>query len=203
MRRSLAVLCGLCLLLLPFFANAASRLPVGRVIFAVPDIYQRAALMQGAARGPTYVLNWPDLTPFSLPQINTQKPLPFHLPQDVLQLSLKAAEGIAAEEKLRTLYPRYLSEKSTALPHDMIWVPFLDKSPFSGEALVSDAAMSGQLVVLCPIMTSAPLPQTCIASMRFADSVDVEIRFVQKHLSDVHDMQSAVRRLLASWVTSG
>lgn len=182
---------------------------VGRTLLSVPEAYHDAILPLESTRGMTFKLEHQSFLPYTKMPPASRESLeqPSSFPETVVMMGIETAHSLAPDERLKTLYPRYLESERRALPENMQRVSFKKGSPYSGEDLVTDTTMSGALVVLCPSLesstatssTSLILPRTCIASFRYGGVLDITVRFHESRLPEARDFISKARRLITAW----
>ena len=171
------------------------------VLFEVPP----GAIRSGVQRHPgpheriDLAFEWPSLTP----------PPPDEAPQ---AQSPEAAEATAApgrlfvtiaplgsvlppNERLRSIYPRYVEAKASAGADGLAVLPFRDDSPYRGEDLVYAADAPEHFFARCTRQTGI-VAGNCIVDRNIGGAV-VTLRFARDWLKDWRRVAADVDRLLA------
>ena len=115
------------------------------------------------------------------------------LPIDRIFLSISAHhDTLTPEERLRTIYPRYLEQTSTPGQDGLTVHAFRDGTPYSNEDLF--LANTPGLDARCT--RDAPTPGMCLSERR-VEGADLTFRFPRSWLAQWRDVASAMDRLTA------
>lgn len=114
-------------------------------------------------------------------------------PIDVLFLSIAVGDQtVSPDERLRSIYPRYLDEAAPARPDELAVTPFRDGTPYAGEDLA--VAATPALVARCTRDTATP--GMCMSERRIGGA-DLTFRFPRQWLAHWQDIAGAMERLVA------
>lgn len=191
------------------FALDVPALPVtvGGVLFEVPPASIRAKLQRhpGQHERIDLVFSWPDLTPPPSNRAVRDNP---PIDEENAMAALAEAEngrlfvtivGLASLlpplERLRTIYPRYVTAQAAPGPDGLAILPFRSGTPYDGEDLVYPASNPQQFLARCTRPAGA-VPGTCI-SERALDGAQISIRFPRDWLNDWRDVAAGFDRLSA------
>jgi hypothetical protein len=113
-------------------------------------------------------------------------------PIDRIFVSIAAHhDSLAPDIRVRTIYPRYLEQASTAVDDEGLTMrSFRDGSPYAGEDLLSGTAPAFTTRCTRDVMT----PGMCLSERRI-DGADLTFRFPRSWLSQWKDVASAMDRL--------
>jgi hypothetical protein len=115
------------------------------------------------------------------------------LPIDRIFLSISAHhDTLTPEERLRTIYPRYLEQTSTPGQDGLMVHAFRDGTPYSNEDLF--LANTPGLDARCT--RDATTPGMCLSERR-VEGADLTFRFPRSWLAQWRDVASAMDRLTA------
>jgi hypothetical protein len=98
-------------------------------------------------------------------------------------------------ERLRTIYPRYLTSQADAGPDGLAVLPFRSGTPYDGEDLVYPVGNPEQFFAGCTHRAGA-VPGTCI-SERALEGAQITIRFPRDWLGDWRHVAAGFDRLTA------
>ncbi len=102
---------------------------------------------------------------------------------------------LAPDERLRTIYPRYVEKEATAGPDGLAILRFRAGSPYAGEDLVYAAQKPEQFFARCTRDAGA-VPGTCMHD-RALDAAEITLRFPRDWLGDWRKVAAGFDRLLA------
>lgn len=118
-------------------------------------------------------------------------------PVDHLFVSIATPSGsIAAGERIKTIYPRYLAPEAFAGPEGLSGVAFRDGTPYQGEDLLFDLERPDHFIVRCTRAT-AEIPGACLLERQLGPA-ELTVRFPREWLADWQELANGVERLLAS-----
>jgi hypothetical protein len=189
----------------PPLALDAPALPItiGGTLFNVPPAAIRVAVQRhpGAQERIDLAFLWPSLLPDpankqanSLPGVSN--------PLDRVFVTIGNADGgLAPEERVKAIYPRYLGKAPSAGPDGLLLHGFRTGTPYQGEDLLYDKEVPQRFVVRCTRTHGLALG-TCLNERRVG-SADVTLRFLRDWLDQWRDVASGAERLLASLRPAG
>jgi hypothetical protein len=173
-----------------------TRLPmsIGATLFNVPTAAVRMKIQRHT--GPQERV---DLS-FAFPSLDASDK-PRHVSADTVEdqaqpidrifVSIAAHHNsLAPEDRLRTIYPRYLDQASAPGQDGLTVRAFRDGSPYSGEDLF--LADTPGLAARCT--RDAATPGMCLSERRI-DGADLTFRFPRSWLAQWHDVANAMDRL--------
>ncbi|HZP78656.1 MAG TPA: hypothetical protein VFB45_21130 [Pseudolabrys sp.] len=159
---------------------AAIRMPVQRK----PGAHERVDL--------AYL--WPSLTPPD-PAVKPSVGAPLD-PNERLFVTIAGGEAtLPPGERLKTIYPRYLTPAIENGPGGLMLRHFSDGSPYQGEDLIYDAAVPERFVARCT-RKGVGNSGVCLDERRI-DGADVTFRFPRDWLADTATLTSGIERLMA------
>jgi hypothetical protein len=174
-----------------------ARLPVsiGGTLFNVPTMAVRMKIQRHT--GPQERV---DLS-FVFPSLEVPADAPKHVSVDTVEeavqpidrifLSISAHhDTLTAEERLRSIYPRYLAQTSTPAQDGLTVRAFRDGSPYSNEDLF--LANTPGLDARCT--RDAATPGMCLSERR-VEGADLTFRFPRSWLAQWRDVTNAMDRL--------
>lgn len=169
---------------------------VGGVLFNVPPAAIRVAMQRrpGAQERLDLAFLWPSLTP---PDPNA-RPAPTEAtpPIDRLFITIEPqATAVTPSDRVRTIYPRYLSETQYDGPDGLKVISFKEGSPYHGEDLFFDPTTQPGFVTRCSRPGAASTPGTCLTERRI-QKADVTIRFPSEWLADWRTLSSSIDTLI-------
>jgi hypothetical protein len=175
------------------------RLPVsiGGTVFNLPTPAIRMKIQRhtGAQERVDLSFTYPALeAPGPQPHVSSSETLE-ELTQttDRIFLSISAHnDSLAPDMRVRTIYPRYLEQASTAIEDGLTLRTFREGTPYAGEDLF--VGNSPGLVARCN--RDAATPGMCLSERRI-DGADLTFRFPRSWLSQWRDVAAAMDRLTA------
>jgi hypothetical protein len=182
----------------PDVSSDPARLPVsiGATLFNVPTAAIRMKIQRRSGAQERIDLS------FAFPSLETPE-APKHVSADSVEEALQPIDRIflsisahhdtlTAEERLRSIYPRYLAQTSTPAQDGLTVRAFRDGSPYSNEDLF--LANTPGLDARCT--RDAPTPGMCLSERR-VEGADLTFRFPRSWLAQWRDVASAMDRLTA------
>ena len=168
----------------PVGPNApALPITVAGVAFNVPPAAVRIPMQRqpGAHERIDLGFLWPSLAPpdpASSPTVPTKgKPRP--QPFDRIFVTIAVArDALSPEERVKTIYPRYVEAEPVAGPEGLAVLPFRQGTPYQGEDLVYDATTPDDFLVRCSRNGAAATPGVCLHVRRIGEA-DVTVRFLR------------------------
>ena len=143
---------------------------------------------------------WPSLSPPD----PAAKPSVGAPPNPNERLFVTIARGettLPPEERVRTIYPRYLEPDTMSGPGGLTLRAFRDGSPYQGEDLIYDAAAPGHFAARCT-RRGVGNSGICLAELRI-DGAEVTMRFPRDWLADTAALTAGLDRLLARLRSAG
>jgi hypothetical protein len=184
----------------PPLALDAPALPItiGGTLFNVPPAAIRVAVQRhpGAQERVDLAFLWPSLLPDPAnKQANSLAGM--SNPLDRIFVTIANADGgLALEERVKVIYPRYLGKTPSAGPDGLLLLGFRTGTPYQGEDLLYDKEAPERFVVRCTRTQGLALG-TCLSERRVG-TADVTFRFLRDWLDQWRDVASGAERLLAS-----
>ena len=179
-------------------APDAPALPVtvGGVLFNVPPgaIRTSAQRHSGAQERLDLAFLWPSLAPPD----PSAKPAPTEAapPIDRLFVTIEPSSiALAPSERLKSIYPRYLSETQFDGPDGLKVISFRDGTPYHGEDLFFDAAAQPGFVARCSRPGAAGTPGMCLYERRI-EGADVTVRFPSDWLTGWRAVNDGIGKLM-------
>jgi hypothetical protein len=115
---------------------------------------------------------------------------------DRVFVTLAGSEGtLPPIERVKTIYPRYLTNKPTPGPDGLVMLAFRRETPYQGEDLLYPAETPERFLLRCTRPGAGPTPGTCLYERRIGES-DVTVRFPREWLSDWVAVASGIDRLI-------
>jgi hypothetical protein len=189
-------------LLWPTWGAGASsdpaRLPVsiGATLFNVPTTAIRMKIQRHSGPQERVDLSFafPSLEPPDAPKhVSADSVEDTMQPIDRIFLSIAAHQDtLAPESRVRTIYPRYLEQVSTAVYDGLTMRAFRDGTPYSNEDLFF--ANTPALDARCT--RDAATPGMCLTARRI-DGADLTFRFPRSWLAQWREVANAMDRLAA------
>jgi hypothetical protein len=189
-------------LLWPTWGAGASsdpaRLPVsiGATLFNVPTTAIRMKIQRHSGPQERVDLSFafPSLEPPDAPKhVSADSVEEAMQPIDRIFLSIAAHQDtLAPEARVRTIYPRYLEQVSTAVYDGLTMRAFRDGTPYSNEDLFF--ANTPALDARCT--RDAATPGMCLTARRI-DGADLTFRFPRSWLAQWREVANAMDRLAA------
>jgi hypothetical protein len=106
------------------------------------------------------------------------------------------ATTVGPNDRVRTIYPRYLAETQFDGPDGLKVISFKDGTPYQGEDLFFDPAVQPGFVARCSPPTSAGTPGMCLYERRIGEA-DVTVRFPSDWLTGWRALSEGIEKLLA------
>jgi hypothetical protein len=179
-------------------APDAPALPVtvGGVLFNVPPGAIRASAQRhsGAQERLDLAFLWPSLAPPD----PSAKPAPTQAapPIDRLFVTIEPSSiALAPSERLKSIYPRYLSETQFDGPDGLKVISFRDGTPYQGEDLFFDAAAQPGFVARCSRPGAAGTPGMCLYERRI-EGADITVRFPSDWLTGWRAVNAGIETLM-------
>ena len=179
-------------------AGAPDRLPVsvGATLFNVPTAAIRRKIQRHSGPQERVDLSFvfPSLEPPDLPKHVSAEMIEEKVqPIDRIFLSISAhRDALAPDARVRTIYPRYLEQASTAVEDGLMMHTFRNGSPYANEDLFS--ATTPSLNARCS--RDGQTPGMCLSERR-VDGADLTFRFPRRWLAQWRDVANAMDRLTA------
>jgi len=180
-------------------APDAPALPVtvGGVLFNVPPgaIRVSAQRHSGAQERLDLAFLWPSLQPPD----PSAKPAPTEAAPPIDRLFVTIEPGSIAlppSERVKSIYPRYLSETQFDGPDGLKVISFRDGTPYQGEDLFFDAAEQPGFVARCSRPGAAGMPGMCLYERRIEGS-DITVRFPSDWLTGWRAVNDGIGTLMA------
>lgn len=179
-------------------ATDPSHLPmvVGSVAFNVPTKAIRVKLQKHTGPQERVDLNfvYPSLDAPEARQHVTADTVDESAPQiDRIFLSIAAHHNaLAPDERMRTIYPRYLDSNPARVTDGLSTRPFRDNTPYTGEDLLY--ASTPQIVARCT--RDAATPGMCLSERRI-EGADLTFRFPRSWLAQWRDVAAAMDQLVS------
>lgn len=188
-------------------AEAAADAPsvpvaVAGVTVNVPPAAIRVPLQRrpGAQPRLDLVFLWPDLTPPTPPEKRipaVEQKQPEHL-----FVSIVAAEGtLPLEERIKTIYPRYIVERAFEGPEGLTGVAFRDGTPYQGEDLFYLPGRTDTFFARCSRDVTLT-PGSCLLERRLGAAV-LTARFPRDWLAQWRELTAGLDRLIATMRSGG
>jgi hypothetical protein len=167
---------------------------VGATLFNVPTEAVRMKIQRhsGPQERIDLAFDYPSLTPPVAPKHITADMVDEAIqPIDRIFLSIAAHhDALSPDTRVRTIYPRYLTDSAAQLENGLIMRAFREGTPYAGEDLFS--AASPLLNARC--MRDATTPGMCLSERRIGGA-DLTFRFPRSWLSQWREVAVAMDRL--------
>jgi hypothetical protein len=173
-----------------------ARLPmsIGNTLFNVPTAAIRMKIQRHSGPQERVDLSFafPSLEPPDAPKHVSADTVEETVPPiDRIFLSIAAHhDTLAPDDRVRTIYPRYLEQASTPGADGLTRRAFRDGTPYGGEDLFS--ATTANLTARCT--RDAATPGMCLSERR-VDGADLTFRFPRNWLTQWRDVANAMDRL--------
>lgn len=189
----------------PPLALDAPALPItiGGTLFNVPPAAIRVTVQRhpGAQERIDLAFLWPSLQPDPTNK-QANPPTGVGSPLDRIFVTIASADGgLAPEERMKVIYPRYLGKTPSAGPDGLLVLGFRAETPYRGEDLLYDQEAPQRFAVRCTRTQGLALG-TCLSERRVGDA-DVTFRFLRDWLDQWRDVAGGMERLLASLRPAG
>lgn len=171
----------------------ALPITVSGVTFNVPPAAIRAPVQRrpGAQERIDLTFQWPALTPPEPTPKGTTPP-----PGERLFVTIARDDGkLPPVERLKTIYPRYLTRGATDGPKGLVTQPFRDGTPYQGEDLIYQASAPERFFARCT-RAAGPRPGICLAERRIG-AADLTFRFPREWLTEDSAVAANIDRLIA------
>lgn len=182
----------------PQRAGDPGELPVsvGATLFNIPTYALRRKVQRHTGPQERIDLDfaYPSLGPPAAPHRVTATTADNAVPSvDVLFLSIALRdETTSPDDRLRSIYPRYLDNGDPAVLDGLAVTPFRDGTPYAGEDLA--VAEAPPLIARCSRDTATP--GMCLSERRVGGA-DLTFRFPRSWLGQWRDVAEAMERLVA------
>ncbi len=139
---------------------------------------------------------WPSLVPPD-PSIKIIDGAPVD-PNERLFATIQASDGtMPINERMQTIYPRYLGPETAARADGLTLRPFRDGTPYQGEDLVYEQAAPEHFLARCS-RKGVNNTGTCLMERRVGNA-DITLRFPRERLSDWKTVAAGIDKLMARW----
>ncbi len=185
-------------------APDAPSLPitVGGVTLNVPPAAVRVAMQRrpGAQARIDLMFLWPSLEPPD-PATKVTPATPPNIGERIF-VTVAASDGtLTPAERLKVIYPRYITGKPAAGPDGLLTSAFRANTPYQGEELFYDPAAPERFVLRCTQKVGAT-PGMCLHERRIA-TADVTVRFPRDWLADWRAVADGIDRLIGAMRSAG
>lgn len=175
----------------------ALPITVGGTRFNVPPASVRVPVQRhpGAQERVDLAFMWPSLQPpdpASKPSAGT----PANPLDRIFVTIAEAGNELAPQERIKTIYPRYLEKDASAGPGGLLVLPFRAGTPYQGEDMIYDPQAPERFIVRCT-RTDGPALGTCLYERRIGGA-DVTVRVLRDWLDDWRPLATGIDWLLAS-----
>jgi hypothetical protein len=178
-------------------SRGPERMPVsvGGTLFNVPTSAIRMKIQRHSGPQERIDLNfsYPSLGPPEAPRHVSASDVDEEMAQPIDRIFLSIAahhDSLAPEMRVRTIYPRYLEDASTAGPDGITIRAFRANSPYSGE----DLYFANTPAITARCTRDAATPGMCLSERR-VDGADLIFRFPRSWLTQWRDVAGAMDRL--------
>ena len=177
-------------------AHGPGRLPVqvGGTLFNVPTAAIRRKIQRhsGPQERVDLSFSFPSLQPPEAPK-HVSADTVEEQPQAIDRIFVSIAahrDSLAPDMRVRTIFPRYLEQASTAVDGGLSMRAFKDGTPYGGEDLFT--ASEPALMARCT--RDAATPGMCLSERR-VEGADLIFRFPRSWLAQWRDVATAMERL--------
>lgn len=173
----------------------AVPITVGGTSFNVPPAAIRVPVQRhpGAQERVDLAFLWPSLEPPD-PAAKPALATPTH-PLDRIFITIAEAAGeLPPQERIKSIYPRYLERDPSVGPAGLLVLPFRAGTPYQGEDLIYDPAAPEKFLVRCT-RTAGPALGSCLYERRIGGA-DVTARVLRDWLEDWRAIAQSIDRLL-------
>lgn len=167
---------------------------ISGVTFNVPPAAIRAPVQRrpGAQERIDLAFQWPSLDPPPPAAKGATPPAP----GERLFVTIAHDDGkLPPAERLKTIYPRYLSQAVHKGADGLETRPFDDGTPYRGEDLIYQAAAPERFFARCT-RAAGPRPGTCLSERRIG-AAELTFRFPRDWLTEWGDISDNIERLIA------
>jgi hypothetical protein len=98
-------------------------------------------------------------------------------------------------ERMRTIYPRYLTKEPVAGPGGLVQLAFRNDTPYRGEDLLYPNQDPDSFLLRCTRQGAGPAPGTCLYERRIGEA-DLTARFPRDWLNDWRAVAKGIDRLV-------
>src|SRR5436305_9053076 len=186
-------------------APDAPSLPitVGGVLFNLPPAAIRIPMQRhpGAQERVDLAFLWPSLAP----PVPNARPAPTEAVPPIDRLFITIAPpsiALAPAERVKSIYPRYLTETQYDGPDGLKVISFRDGTPYQGEDLFFDPAAQPGFLVRCSRPGAAGMPGMCLYERRI-EGADLTLRFPSDWLTQWRAVNAGIDALLAKLKPGG
>lgn len=170
------------------------------VLFEVPPAAIRAAVQRhpGPHERIDLAFEWPSLTPPPDGAPQTQSPEAAKAADATGRLFVTIVplgSVLPPNERLRSIYPRYVEAKASAGPDGLAILPFRSDSPYQGEDLVYFADTPERFFARCTRQAGV-VAGNCIVDRNIGGAV-ITLRFARDWLTDWRNVAAGFDRLIA------
>lgn len=177
-------------------AHGPGRLPVqvGGTLFNVPTAAIRRKIQRhsGPQERVDLSFSFPSLQPPEAPK-HVSADTVEEQPQAIDRIFVSIAahrDSLAPDMRVRTIFPRYLEQASTAVDGGLSMRAFKDGTPYGGE----DLFMAGEPALMARCTRDAATPGMCLSERR-VEGADLIFRFPRSWLAQWRDVATAMERL--------
>jgi hypothetical protein len=181
----------------------APTLPVtvAGVAFNVPPAAIRVPIQRqpGAHERIDLAFLWPSLQPpeaAALSNVPTKGQPKAQTFERVFVTIAAGRDALAPDERVKTIYPRYLESDPVAGPEGLSMMTFRQGTPYQGEDLIYDETAPDNFLVRCSRNGAGPTPGMCLYVRRIGGA-DVTVRFLRDWLADWRPVAGNVEKLIA------
>jgi hypothetical protein len=187
------------------FDAPALPITVAGVLFEIPPAAIREAVQRhpGQHERVDLVFGWPSLTPSPTENKADKKPplsadtaiaAAAEPEKERLFVTIEGLNGVLPpQERLRTIYPRYVEPQASAGPDGLVVLPFRSGTPYEGEDLIYAGSNPEQFFARCTRQDRA-IPGTCI-NERGLDAAEITMRFPRDWLTEWRSIAASFDRL--------
>ncbi len=171
---------------------------VGGTIFNIEPAAVRIASQRnaGSQTRVDVAYLWPSLVPPN-PSIKVIDGKPVDPNERLFALIVVDDGALPMANRVRDIYPRYLSKSQAEGPEGLVVHPFRAGTPYEGEELVYDKARPDHFMARCSRQGVAN-SGTCLLEKR-AGSADVTFRFPREWLADWQSVAAGIDKLMTRW----
>jgi hypothetical protein len=180
---------------------------IAGVSFNVPPAAIRVAMQRqpGAHERIDLAFLWPSLLPpdatplRNVPTKGLAKAQSF---ERVFVTIAAARDSLSPDERVKTIYPRYLEDEATAGPDGLALIAFRQGTPYQSEDLIYDETAPEKFLVRCSRRGAGATPGTCLYLRRIGEA-DITVRFLRDWLDDWHAVAGNIERLIVKLRPAG
>ena len=184
----------------PLKADApALPITIAGVPFNVPPAAIRVPVQRrpGAQERVDLAFLWPSLEPPGPAAKPTaaDAPHPTDAMQRIFVTIAAAGDALAPAERVKTIYPRYITATPSSGPGNLAVLAFRENSPYRGEDLIYDGGSPESFLVRCSRSGPGPTPGICLYEQRI-EAADITVRFPRDWLADWHTVAAKIDGLI-------